>query len=637
MPSVRSALERIRNHFDPPPRGFERLVARRRRRERNQRLAAATVALGLTAGLVVGLWTVFRTTAPPSPRPAASGTMGVGGSPVDVAIGEGGVWVSTVTEPSGPGEVVRIDPRLGEVVSRIPLPEVGALAVGEGSVWVANLRSESVTRIDPNTDRVADVIDMPPLPYEVAEGDRAFLPERVATGFGRVWVSTARGSVAAIDPATGEVLAVASDPEVILGGVTAGAGSVWAWNTFEPPEAEVWRISPESGEVERISVPATVVDAVVGPAGPFVLHAETGDVSLLGGVDRFNGPAGGTVPLGTVGERANAIAVLDAVYVAAGGGNVYAIDQTSGERTLLAALPGEPTAIEAGPDALWVTLADGTLIELSLKGETAPDPNATSTPTATGDNDTGPIPAAFYPSTYREDGKVVMPITFIDGSSAEVMFDEDLRPNELGAYGEIAGGLGRVDRSIYFRYGTGSQFKGSGPLATYEGHGGTTVEEWEPPPGSFGCPNLVFRFGDWFVGVRTCQDELSSKEKAEWARLLTGRQTEDGFLVLEASAPLAITQAGEHDGPQLWLQGPEGLSPFITLTPMRCDPDNPASDEDVRVMDDGQRVSFSRIGKTWYADWCEDGAMFIQVESPDQDYVKAAAQGLRVRNVSVSQ
>jgi hypothetical protein len=29
--------------------------------------------------------------------------------------------------------------------------------------------------------------------------------------------------------------------------------------------------------------------------------------------------------------------------------------------------------------------------------------------------------------------------------------------------------------------------------------------------------------------------------------------------------------------------------------------------------------------------------MFIQVESPDQDYVKAAAQGLRVRNVSVSQ
>ena len=267
-----------------------------------------------------------------------------------------------------------------------------------------------------------------------------------------------------------------------------------------------------------------------------------------------------------------------------------------------------------------------------------PEPSGDPTPTPESDDGADRIiPGAFYPTTYREGDQIVMPTTFMDGSTAEVLFAAGLRPGRLGAYGFIAGGLGRVDRSINSRHGDASSFKGSGPLATYEGRGGTTVEEWEPPPDSFGCPNLVFRFGDWFVGVRTCQRELSEQEKAEWARRLSGRQTRNGFLVLEAEAPLTIAETGTHDGPQLLLQGPEGGWPFITLTPLPCDPERPPDNEDVRTMDDGQRVGFSRGGGTSYADWCEDGAMFIQVESTDPGYVEAAAQGLRVRNVSLSE
>ncbi|MGH2577383.1 MAG: hypothetical protein ACRDG9_06495, partial [Actinomycetota bacterium] len=246
MANVRSTLERIRDRFEPTPGGLERLVARRERRLRIRRISAATVALALSAGLFVGLWSVMRTTVPPTPQPAGTVTVAVGGSPIDVAVDDASVWVATVTDPSGRGEVVRIDPTDGRVVARIPLPEVGALAVGEGGVWVVNLGHGTVTRIDPETDEVADVITMPPLPYEVAAGDSSFLPEDITVGFGRVWVSTARGSVASIDPGPGEASVVTSDLSAILGGVTAGAGSVWAWNTFEPPEAEVWRISPES-------------------------------------------------------------------------------------------------------------------------------------------------------------------------------------------------------------------------------------------------------------------------------------------------------------------------------------------------------------------------------------------------------
>ncbi|MGH2651859.1 MAG: hypothetical protein ACRDHK_11700, partial [Actinomycetota bacterium] len=355
MANARSTLQRIRDHFVPPPGGFERLGARRERRLRIRRIGAATVALGLSAGLFVGLWSVIRTTIPPTPRPAGALTVQVGGSPIDVAVDERSAWVATVTDPSGHGEVVRIDPTEGRVVARIPLPEVGALAVGEGGVWVANLRHGTVTRIDAEIDEVAEVVDMPPLPYEVAEGDSSYLPEDITIGFGRVWVSTARGSVASIDPGPGEASVVTGEPRTILGGVTTGAGGIWAWNIFEPPEAEVWRISPESGEVERIPVPATVLEAAAGSAGLYVLHAETGDVALVGAVDPLQGPVEDAAWVGSVGERANAIAVLDpTAYVAAADGNIYAINQGSGDAVLVASVRGEPTALEVSADALWV-------------------------------------------------------------------------------------------------------------------------------------------------------------------------------------------------------------------------------------------------------------------------------------------
>jgi hypothetical protein len=165
------------------------------------------------------------------------------------------------------------------------------------------------------------------------------------------------------------------------------------------------------------------------------------------------------------------------------------------------------------------------------------------------------------------------------------------------------------------------------------------VEEWEPPPDSFDCPILVFGFGDWFVGVRTCYDELSSEEKARWARLLVGRQTEDGFLVLDAEQPLTIPEAGEHEGPDLWLQGSDKGSPFITLRPGPCTLDEPARNQELRVMPDGQEVLIARIAgqvETWYANWCEDAMMYVGVDSRDQAYVEAAAEGLRIRNVTLA-
>lgn len=266
-----------------------------------------------------------------------------------------------------------------------------------------------------------------------------------------------------------------------------------------------------------------------------------------------------------------------------------------------------------------------------------PERSGDPTPTPPSEDQSGHIPGAFYPTTYREDGRIIMPVTFVDGSRAELVFDVHLRPKDLGVYGFTSGGLGGIDRTLVFRHAEGQIYEmHSGPLETYEGHAEGTVEVWEGPPGDFPCPHLIYRFGNWFVAVRTCQGQLSKDEKAQWARSLVGRVTHEGFLVLDARVPLVLQKTGGHEGPQLLLQGSEEGWPFITLTPLPCDPERPPGNEDVRTMDDGQRVGFSRGGGTSYADWCEDGAMFIQVESTDQGYVEAAAQGLRVRNVSLS-
>jgi hypothetical protein len=193
-----------------------------------------------------------------------------------------------------------------------------------------------------------------------------------------------------------------------------------------------------------------------------------------------------------------------------------------------------------------------------------------------------------------------------------------------------------------FRYLNGSSFMYEGPLEAYEGDGGAPVEVWKGPPGDWECPNLVFRFGDWFVGVRTCQGELSESEKRDWARLLRGKVTSGGFLVLFATEPLVLTEAGGHEGPEIYL-GMDRAN-WIQLQPGKCNPDNYASDGHIRIMPDGTRVSFnqledgnSKIEYDWFVSWCEDGLMRVQVEYAYEEFAKTAAASFRLREIVLAQ
>lgn len=249
----------------------------------------------------------------------------------------------------------------------------------------------------------------------------------------------------------------------------------------------------------------------------------------------------------------------------------------------------------------------------------------------------------FHPSSRVEDGQVVMPLTFVDGSSAEAVAPPNLGIQDMAAAIYTSGGLGGVDRTIDFNYGDGSVLMHEGPLKSYEGVDGSTVELWKPEPGTpAGCPNLVYRFGDWFVGVRTCQDELTESEEENWARLLRGEVNDGGFLVLRAEDPLLLQETGGHEGSEMIL-GYERAN-WIELSPGECDPARPPDEGDIRTMGDGTRVSFSRIGGAeskidynWYAEWCEDGLMRVQVSYAYKDFAEAAAENFRLRNIALAE
>jgi YVTN family beta-propeller protein len=110
---------------------------------------------------------------------------GAGEPAPSIALGDGAVWVTTATRvncpvsisvtrcPDRPGTLYRIDPRSGTLatirVGRDPV----AVVTGHGAVWVANRGSDSVSRIDPLTDKVVRTIKLGNRPDGIAYADNA--------------------------------------------------------------------------------------------------------------------------------------------------------------------------------------------------------------------------------------------------------------------------------------------------------------------------------------------------------------------------------------------------------------------------------------------------------------------------------
>jgi hypothetical protein len=167
--------------------------------------------------------------------------------------------------------------------------------------------------------------------------------------------------------------------------------------------------------------------------------------------------------------------------------------------------------------------------------------------------------ARFVPATHREGERTVLPLTFPDGTRATITYPHDLGIAELGLRPYGSATL-RRDSPDPERAGTvGRDF-----LILYDSGGETHV------------PNaLRFEFGRWTVEVYDyvagTAAAMTADERRTFQASLHGRETADGFLVLEATPPLTLARAGEHAGPALEF-GMSRDAPWLLLFLNPCGP-----------------------------------------------------------------
>jgi virginiamycin B lyase len=156
-----------------------------------------------------------------------SGTGPFGG----LGAGAGAVWMVTEGKAGAFDILARIDPGSNEVTDEIQLGHLGGgVAVGGGSVWVSAPEDGVLVQVDPRSRRVVAEVTALAQPSWVAADDQA------------VWVLSATwaehpggdGSVARIDPATGEIVArirIDESPGE-ASDIAVGGGFVWARSQF---------------------------------------------------------------------------------------------------------------------------------------------------------------------------------------------------------------------------------------------------------------------------------------------------------------------------------------------------------------------------------------------------------------------
>ena len=95
-------------------------------------------------------------------RTGAIARLPVPGKPVRLAVASSGIWVGTDWELYGPGQLLRLDRRTGELLQTITVDEgVGGLVAAAGAIWVIKSRSSKVARLEPGAESLVDWANLP--------------------------------------------------------------------------------------------------------------------------------------------------------------------------------------------------------------------------------------------------------------------------------------------------------------------------------------------------------------------------------------------------------------------------------------------------------------------------------------------
>jgi DNA-binding beta-propeller fold protein YncE len=225
-----------------------------------------------------------------------------------IAVGQvtSGSLPSSSTRPPG-GRAARPaippDPP-SPVVARVEVPgNPQRLAFGFGTVWVTNSNG-TVSRIDPAVDQVVATIPLP------RAGRR---PEAIATGAGMVWVAASAGMVWRIDPARNRVVGQVDTGRLLYKPISLAVQDDAVWMVCcanaapgRHPDGKLIRIDPVAGRVTaRITV----------RGDPFAVAAEPGAVWVATAqgaaerVDRATNQVTAVIPAGGPLGGSQAVAV----------------------------------------------------------------------------------------------------------------------------------------------------------------------------------------------------------------------------------------------------------------------------------------------------------------------------------------
>jgi hypothetical protein len=257
----------------------------------------------------------------------------------------------------------------------------------------------------------------------------------------------------------------------------------------------------------------------------------------------------------------------------------------------------------------------------------------TATP-STAPSTVPPSAAGLVPRTIREGNRTVLPVTFPDGSTAELVYPRALALAGMGVQPDVSflrvRDPGPRFELVFSRGGpTPGLLKGDRPVGRYQTAQGRPVQLWPAVenPGvvsaSYGYW-LHYRIGAWTVLAGVGDRAMA----AEVARNLDGRQTGDGFVVVQASGPFALSREyGEGRGAQLAIGDHSPLPSAIVAEPWRLIELSPARGSCQQEGVSGEHGS-KCLGP--------GGAGIFANISGDPLWVKAVVKGLEAKNVHLA-
>jgi hypothetical protein len=259
---------------------------------------------------------------------------------------------------------------------------------------------------------------------------------------------------------------------------------------------------------------------------------------------------------------------------------------------------------------------------------------------------TNNVTTIFSPPTTSSGAKTDMPITFTDGTTADLLYDPSLDLAGLGVVPSDAGTLGSISRG-------GPQFEID--------HGGASFVSNEhpvPPPPTVPGPSnspvsilpaqnnsqgqnvngdwMDFHFGDWRVGVwvGTGNEQMSSSDEQAWAQDMTGTVTPSGWLVLGETGSLRLAPYGSPAGAGPYLVFGDISKSGIILTPTSC---TLPVGKDVVNNANGVPVRMSSLGGAKFEGYLclQKVNMTADIYGP-QSFVQGALDSLDIQNLKLA-